>query len=89
MQADVERLLHDPDLEVRTEALLYLAAARQRRSARAIESLGDFEDFSIRAAMVAFLARPGPTENVDAARLMLGGDGPRRRRADAPRGGAA
>jgi HEAT repeat protein len=36
-----------------------------------IEALGDFEDFSIQAAVVAFLARPGRTQNLEAARLLL------------------
>jgi AAA family ATP:ADP antiporter len=67
----VERLLHDPSLEVRTEALLYLTAFDQSDPLARIEQLGDFEDFSIRAALVAFLARPGATQNVEAARLLL------------------
>jgi hypothetical protein len=36
-----------------------------------IESVGDFETSSIRASMVAFLARPGRAQNAEAARLML------------------
>jgi AAA family ATP:ADP antiporter len=68
---EVEELLRDPNLEVRTEALLYLTAFDQSDPLQRIEALGDFEDFSIRAALVAFLARPGATQNVDAARLLL------------------
>ena len=68
---EVEQLLKDPSLEVRTEALLYLTAFDDTDPLERIEQLGDFEDFSIRAALVAFLARPGRTQNVDAARLML------------------
>jgi HEAT repeat protein len=71
VKADVEKLLRDPALEVRTEALLYLTAFDQSDPLQRIEALGDFEDFSIRAALVAFLARPGATQNVDAARLLL------------------
>lgn len=67
----VERLLHDPSLEVRTEALLYMTAFDQSDPLARIEQLGDFEDFSIRAALVAFLARPGASQNADAARLLL------------------
>ena len=67
----VETLLKDPNLEVRTEALLYLTAFDATDPLERIEQLGDFEDFSIRAAVVAFLARPGATQNVDAARLLL------------------
>ncbi len=71
VKAEVEKLLRDPSLEVRTEALLYLTSFGQSDPLERIEALGDFEDFSIRAALVAFLARPGATQNVDAARLML------------------
>ncbi len=71
VKAEVERLLHDPSLEVRTEALMYLTAFDQADPLERIEALGDFEDFSIRAALVAFLARPGAAQNVEAARLML------------------
>ena len=46
-------------LEVRTEALLYLTEHAHIDPLTLIEQLGDFPDFSIRAAMVAFLARPG------------------------------
>ncbi|MGE0865671.1 MAG: Npt1/Npt2 family nucleotide transporter, partial [Vicinamibacterales bacterium] len=71
VKAEVEKLLRDPNLEVRTEALLYLTAFDQVDPLERIEALGDFEDFSIRAALVAFLARSGPTQNVEAARLLL------------------
>jgi AAA family ATP:ADP antiporter len=67
----VQQMLRDPDLEVRTEALLYLSEHSNVDPLASIESVGDFEDFSIRASMVAFLARPGRAQNVDAARLML------------------
>ena len=58
---EVEQLLHDPDLEVRTEALLYLTRARPTSTRwRSIEQLGDFEDFSIQArdGRVPGAARP-------------------------------
>jgi AAA family ATP:ADP antiporter len=67
----VQQMLRDPDLEVRTEALLYLTEHSNVDPLASIESVGDFEDFSIRASMVAFLARPGRAQNVEAARLML------------------
>lgn len=69
--ADVERLLHDEHLGVRTEALLYLAHLAHIDPLDRIEQLGDFEDFSLRSAMVAFLARPGKSQNLEAANLML------------------
>jgi AAA family ATP:ADP antiporter len=69
---DVERLLYDGHLEVRTEALLYLAEHAHIDPLERIEQLGDFPDFSLRAAMAAFLARPGRAQNVEAARAILG-----------------
>jgi len=71
VKGEVEKLLRDPSLDVRTEALLYLTTFDHTDPLVRIESLGDFEDFSIRAALVAFLARPGRTQNIEASRLML------------------
>jgi HEAT repeat protein len=71
VKPQVEKLLTDPSLEVRTEALLYLTVFDDTDPLARIEALGDFEDFSIRAALVAFLARPGKTQNVEAAKLLL------------------
>ena len=71
VKAEVEQLLKDQSLEVRTEALLYLTGFDSTDPLERIQSLGDFADFSIRAALVAFLARPGATQNAEAARLML------------------
>lgn len=71
VRAGVERLLYDPDLGVRTEALLYLAHHAHLDPLERIEQLGHFADFSIRSAMVSFLAAPGGTQNLDAARVML------------------
>jgi AAA family ATP:ADP antiporter len=74
------KLLRDPDLGVRTEALLYVTREMRVDPLRQLEKLGDVEDFSIRAGMAAFLASPGPSQNLDAARVMLtamaGSDGP-------------
>ena len=52
-------LLRDPDLGVRTEALLYVTREMRVDPIRQLEELGEFEDFSIRAGMAAFLASPG------------------------------
>jgi AAA family ATP:ADP antiporter len=71
VEAHVEKLLYDPALAVRTQALLYVAHHARIDPLDRIEQLGEFSDFSIRAAMVTFLAQPGPTANVDAARLLL------------------
>jgi AAA family ATP:ADP antiporter len=65
------KLLRDPDLGVRTEALLYLTREMRVDPLSQIQKLGDFEDFSIRAGMAAFLASPGPAQNLEAARAIL------------------
>jgi AAA family ATP:ADP antiporter len=64
-------MLHDDDLEARTEALAYLTHHAGLDPLSAIRELGDFTDGSVRAGMVSFLARPGPTQNIDAARALL------------------
>ena len=45
VKLDVERLVRDPDLGVRTEALLYLSEFDPGDPLERIEALGDFEDF--------------------------------------------
>ena len=67
----VEKMLYDPHFEVRTEALLYLTQHAHIDPLERIEQLGEFPDFSLRAAMVAFLARPGRAQNLEAARAIL------------------
>ena len=69
----VERLISDPHLTVRTEALLYLTQHSEIDPLERLEQLGAFADYSVRASMVAFLARPGRAQNLDAARLILDG----------------
>jgi ATP:ADP antiporter, AAA family len=64
-------MLRDPDIAVRTEALLYLSREAGVDPLRQIQDLGDFEDFSIRAGTVAFLAARGPSRNLEAARMLL------------------
>ena len=71
VKEQIEKLVKDPDLAVRTEALLYLTEFDSTDPLQRIETLGEFEDFSVQAAIVAFLARPGRTQNIDAARLLL------------------
>jgi AAA family ATP:ADP antiporter len=63
--------LKDSDLGVRTEALLYLTREMHVDPLAQIQKLGDFEDFSIRAGMAAFLASPGTSQNLDAARALI------------------
>ena len=75
-----EEMLRDPDAGVRTEALLFLSRELGVDPLVRIQELGDFPDFSIRASMAAFLAAPGPAQNLEAARViisqMVGAEGP-------------
>jgi ATP:ADP antiporter, AAA family len=67
----IEVLLQDPSLDVRTEALLYLTHYAYVDPLERIQQLGAFADFSIRSAVAAFLARPGETQNLEAAGQLL------------------
>lgn len=71
--AQATGMLRDPDVAVRTEALLYVTRELGADPLRQLEDLGDFEDFSIRAGLAAFLASPGPSQNLEAARVILEG----------------
>jgi len=71
VRPEIEQLLRDPDLNVRTEALLYVTHHAHVDPLELIQEVGDFADFSVRSAVVAFLARPGAAQNLDAARQML------------------
>ena len=87
----VEPMLRDADLEVRTEALLFVARHGQIDPLTRVAELGDFRDFSIRAGVVAFLARPSQAQNLDVARTVLAamvdeaGEAGRRTRLEAAR----
>lgn len=67
----VELLLADPHLGVRTEALLYLAHHAHVDPLAKIQEWSDLPDYSLRAAMAAFLARPGSAQNLETATLLL------------------
>jgi AAA family ATP:ADP antiporter len=69
--ADVGPLIRDPDLETRAEALLYLSRHARVDPLAAVRDLHEFPEFSIRASTAAFLAAPGPAQNVEAARAIL------------------
>jgi AAA family ATP:ADP antiporter len=69
----VSVMLRDPDLGVRTEALLYLSREIGIDPLQRIQEIGEFEDYSIRAGMAAFLASPGRSQNVEAAHAILDG----------------
>jgi AAA family ATP:ADP antiporter len=71
VRPEIESLLRDPELSVRTEALLYLTHHAHVDPLELIQEVGDFADFSVRSAVVAFLARPGEAQNLEAAQQML------------------
>jgi AAA family ATP:ADP antiporter len=68
----VRALLRDPDIGTRTAALLYLGHHTDADPLKLIDDLGPFPDFSVTAGIVAFWSHPGPTQNVEAARVLLG-----------------
>ena len=71
VRPEIERLLRDSDLNVRTEALLYLTHHAHVDPLELIQDKGDFADFSVRSAVVAFLARPGETQILEVAQQIL------------------
>ena len=72
VRTEVEPLLRDPDIGVRTEAMLYQAYHAHVDPLTRVEQLDDLPEFSLRAGIVAFLARPGELEDLEAARVMFG-----------------
>jgi AAA family ATP:ADP antiporter len=70
---EVSQMLRDPDIGVRTEALLYLTRGSRTDPLEHIKELGEVEEFSIRSGMAAFLAGPGDSQNLEAARAVLEG----------------
>jgi len=71
VRPEIESLLKDPDLNVRTEALLYLTHHAHVDPLELMQGEGDFADFSVTSAVVAFLARPGKTQILEAAQQIL------------------
>jgi ATP:ADP antiporter, AAA family len=67
----VERLLKDPSPDVRTEAMFYLTHHAHIDPLSVLEELNDFEDFSLRSAVAAFLARPGKTQDLETAQRIF------------------
>jgi len=73
VREQVTKLIGDENLEVRTEALLYLSRHDEVDPLNHVEKLRDFGDFPIRSATVLFLMRPGESHNSTAARMIIDG----------------
>jgi AAA family ATP:ADP antiporter len=73
VRGQVKGLLNDEDLDVRTEALRYLTRHDHSDPLAEIEQLGDFPSAAVRSAAVVVLSRPGESQNLDAAGLILDG----------------
>ena len=67
----VEGMLKDPEIAVRTEAMLYLVHHAHVDPLLLLQELREFEDFSVRSAVAAYLARPGEAQNLETAREIL------------------
>jgi AAA family ATP:ADP antiporter len=67
----VEELLSDENVQVRTAALLYLAHHAPLDPVERLERIGDFEPFSVRSALVTFLARLEGKRHSEAAAVVL------------------
>lgn len=70
-RTEVEKLLHDPDLNVRTNALLYLSHNAHVDPLELIGDIGQYEDFAVSSAVIAFLGRPGAAQQLDVAQTIL------------------
>ena len=68
---DVKKLLKDPELSVRTAALLYMTHHEPIDPLTMVHGHADFADFSVRSAIVSFLAVPGETQDLDTAGRIL------------------
>lgn len=69
--AQAEKMLGDPALEVRTEALHYLVAHTGQDPLQLLTSQTEFPDYAIQGSVVVYLARTGEPGHMPAARLML------------------
>jgi AAA family ATP:ADP antiporter len=67
----VEAMLRDPEIAVRTEAMLYLVHHANVDPLVLLQELGEFEGFSVRSAVAAYLARPGEAQNLETSRKIL------------------
>ncbi len=64
-------LKEDPDSGVRTEAFLYLARLSDVDPLTRLGTLDHVNASAVTSAITQFLARPGPKQNIEAARLLI------------------
>jgi len=67
----VEQMLHDPDGDVRSAALLFLDHHAPADPLARVQKLEDYEDVSVAAGIVTFLASSEDGERLPEARLMM------------------
>jgi ATP:ADP antiporter, AAA family len=67
----VEGMLKDPEIAVRTEAMLYLVHHAHVDPLLLLQELSEFEDYCVRSAVAAYLAHPGEAQNLETARKIL------------------
>jgi AAA family ATP:ADP antiporter len=67
----VEGMLKDPEIGVRTEAMLYLVQHAHVDPLVLFEELSELEDLSVRASVAAYLGHPGEAQNVETAKKIL------------------
>jgi ATP:ADP antiporter, AAA family len=67
----VEEMLKDPEMAVRTEAMLYMVHRAHVDPLMLLQELSEFEDYSVRSAVAAYLARPGEAQNLQTAGKIL------------------
>lgn len=69
----VEGMLKDPEIAVRTEAMLFLVHHAHIDPLLLLQELSEFEDYCVRSAVAAYLAHPGEAQNLDTAKRVLEG----------------
>jgi hypothetical protein len=67
----MEGMLKDREISVRTEAMLFLVHHAHVDPLLLLQELSEFEDFSVRSAVAAYLGRPGEAQNLPAAQKIL------------------
>lgn len=67
----VEGMLKDPEIAVRTEAMMYLVHHAHVDPLLLLHELSAFEDYCVRSAVAAYLAHPGDAQNLDTAKQIL------------------